>query len=853
MYDHVLADVHGAVRRWRRRAEAESPPAAEAPAWVVGEADRAAALERAAAQAVRLVEASRRDIRSTAADRADARAAATGHSSADTARLLLATKNPHADRDACLGAILARCTALGLDVHTVQRTRAADARDLAAALYGTAWLHFERGPLTKSAWQALESRFSGPRFKEIFGTDFSHDLVVSASELLNRTDIPEQRLLEIWNEGRAPLPRMVLEQRYGAAVARSLCGAEPALDWFHGQWPIGIQQISSGLVVFALRHPELLDGAPLLIVNGHCLALADRFQTEDGRGCVLIEAGTPLGGPEVAEVRSWLVGQDNRPDRCAPGSIRRDAASGELPIADSSLAVSPWANVLHCSDGYFAGMVESARALGHPPRGLLRAELDRMGYGNEEVDGLLLSDPVVSANRTERRLSERTRGLSLRDCSDTIAFFYPPVFGPHHGYGAGLTSGRLLAAMHGLSAAAADTAAFSTVSERRRPVPARPPVPEVRHLTAAADETVGRAALAAGRLGLLVPAGGTGGRFGGYRLPETDPRRHKPLAPVFTVAARPVCALDIRAANARYWTGATGGDVPVGVMVSASTRAGVETWASGPGADGIRPALYEQPGVYRFRPDGLVGDPGLEPTLFLHDFLLRDPEGRPSNKPAGTLGLIGAFVIGDAFRAWHEAGVEYLAVANSDDVGFRIDPAVLGYLERSPGVEALVLVVPSVVQRGAAGVKGGYLGEVLTDGSWRTAVIDGAALAPGEEPYPYLNTNQIYLRTSALRRLFSGTDARTRADGVRRVREALPVFAERKNVVLDGGAREAIQLFQPVAELLRVLDGVTAAATTRTHRAGRRGAHVPLKTPGDVAVAQRFLDEAATGDELRFS
>ncbi|MFD6194318.1 UTP--glucose-1-phosphate uridylyltransferase [Streptomyces sp. NPDC060275] len=770
-----------------------------------------------------------------------------------TARLLLATKNPHADRDACLGAILARCMALGLDVHTVRRTQASQARELAAALYGSAWLHFERGPLAAGSWEAVERRFSGERFRNIFGVAFSRDLVVSASSLLKRANVSEQRLLEIWNEGRRPLSRADLEVRYGASTARLLARDEPSFDWFHCPWPIGIQQISSGFVVFALRHPELLDGKPLLVINGHCLALADRFQTDEGRGSVLIEVGAAETGPEVSQVRSWLVGDDNRPDRCAPGTIRHDAASGDLPIAESALAVSPWANILHCSDGYFAGMAETAAALGGPPRGRLRATLDRMGYSDDEVRSVLMRDPVVTVGGTQLRLSERTRGMPLDRCAETISRYFPPVFGPRHGYGAGLAPGRLMGALQGLRAVAGSTEAFSRVFEQHRPIERTPPVPEVARLVAAEDEAAGVAALADGRVGLLVPAGGTGGRFGGYHLPESDARRHKPLAPVFTAVGRPVCALDIRAANARHWSRTTGGAVPVAVLASPSTRVGVRAWAAGAGAAGLQVSVYEQSGVYRFRKASMVGAAS-EARDLVEDFLLRDAEGRPSGKPPGTLGLITAFVIGGLFQEWTDAGIEFVALANSDDVGFRIDPAIVGLLERRPDVEALVLVAPAAAPGRSAKTKGGFLGEVLHHGSWQTCIIDGAAMANGEQDrYPYLNTNQIYLRMSALHRLFPGRGPDPRAEAARRVRDALPLFAEEKTVLLDGAPYEVLQLFQPVGELLRALHGVTAAVTSWQYTAARRGAHVPIKVTDDVAAAQCFLDEAAAGgDETQF-
>ncbi len=768
----------------------------------------------------------------------------------------------------------------------MKRTSADDADKIAGALYGTAWLHFERGPITESAWAALEHRFNDAAFAQVFGVPFARDLVVSAASVLSRTGLSGEQLLRIWNEGREPLSASDLTTRYGATAARLLADGQQSLDWFHCSWPIGIQQISPGLVAFALRHPAILDGKPTIVINGHCLALPERFRAPGGRGCVLVAAGAPANGPEVSDIRSWIVGEDNRPGRCAPGSIRRDAATGNLPLAAVRLPVSPWANVLHCSDGYFAGMMESSALLPGESHGLLRAELDRLGYTGDELASILLNDPVVRISGTELRLSERTQGLRLGDCVAMITSLFPPIFGQPNDFAAGVTPSRLMDSARSLRAVSGDAAAFSAVAETRRPTVT---VGDRRSVVRATDGSVGLELIASSRVGLLVPAAGTGGRFGGYDLPESDPRRHKALAPVFRAEGREVCALDIRLANARHWSAATGGQVRVAITTSGATRAGVTAWAADNGAAGMDVTLIAQPELYRFNAASLQKPADPLAPIFLEDFVLRSEDGSPNLKSAGTLGLISSFVISGVMDTWIRAGINFIAIANSDDIGFRLDPELVGYMQRRPDIDAVVLAAPagyrgwienngrkievrgdrtgwcideyghpvdrhSTADRHPVPDSGGFLGEIQTAQGWRAVVIDGAAVGGDTGDYPFLNTNQMYLRASALTRIFPPGSPEERAHHVGRVRGTLPLYAERK--IVKAGAQEsqeAIQVFQPLPEILRILEGITPLLTARALVQGRRGAYLPLKTKADISFAQRFLDDAArAGDELAF-
>jgi hypothetical protein len=867
MNDEIVADVTATVAQWRRRIELGETPPRGSSAWL---ASQGAVTEM-------IDGAFRRGIEVAAA----AEWHSVDFSDADTARLLLVTKNPHADSNVTLGAILARSLAFGLQVHLMRRASPTEADKIARACYGTAWLHFERGPITESAWNALEDRFDCPEFRDIFGVSFDRSLVLSAATVLRSSGLSGEQLSHIWNEGRNPVSSSELAYRYGTAVADKLTSGQPAFNWFHCAWPIGIQQITPSLIAFAMKHPSIFVGKPVIVVNGHCLTLSDRFRTEDGRGCVLIEAGVSRTGPDVADVRSWLVGSDNTPEQCAIGTIRRDAASGDLPLRAGVPPVSPWANVLHCSDGYFAGLVETETVLVGPPRGLLRGDLDSLGYAEDEIQKILLQDPVVLAGAMELRLTERTRGLALQQCVDAIASYFPPVFGSGNKFGGGVSPGRLTDSLQTLAETNGDIRAFSAVDEPRRPILK---LPKRERVIREEDEEAGLEILAGHGVGLLIPAAGTGGRFGGYHIPESDPRRHKALARAFRIADREVGTLDIRLANARYWIHVTGGRIPIAITTSSATRAGVQAWARGTGASGMQVTLCDQPGVYRFAAQRIGPQSTRESPFFREDFILRDSKGRPSMKAAGSFGLISSFILDGLLDDWMRDGVKFVAIANADDAGFRIDPSLLGLMRRSHHIEAVVLAVPvdarGSIKRANRFVEvrgdgtgwgldelgrrvqfpkldefhplpevGGFLGELRGPKGWHTIVVDGAATGRRVDDYRYLSTNQIYMRTSALARIFlCGDDHIQIHEQLRQVRDSLPVYAERKIVKLGNDMQEAIQLFQPLGEILRAMSGVTAVSTSWVAAEGKRGAYIPLKRKNDTSFAQKLLDYSSSFD-----
>jgi hypothetical protein len=813
--------------------------------------------------------------------------APVGEHQVPAARICFVTKRPHVASTTTLTAIIARILAFGVPVLDLRRLTGPG--DIGRALYPVAYRYFARLPSEEAIWDLLAREFDNPAFTAIFGARYSRGMVMTAHQAMEQFRLTECELTALWEEGRRPVSRQRLVSRYGAAAAKMILSpGQDSYQWFRGDHPIGIQRIAPGLMAFALRDERLGDGAPRIVLNGQFPGLAELF----GAGTVIIQAGVTGGGPQVHHIRRWLVGADSRPARCQPGSLRRDAHDGAFET-DGLTPVDSRMNILHCSDGLLTGMIESAGLFGEDGRaGALASELRAAGLTADEISSIVAADPVVSLPAGTARLTQLTRDLDLDDCVRTVVRLVPPVFGSANGYASGMS----IAALAGQLSALSD-GEFGPAE----PPPARSLRQLPRHPSELpdSDEAAGRLALADGRVAFVVPAGGTGGRFGGYDLPEADPARQKPLLPCFRAQGEPRCALDIRVANASYWQRETGGRIPVAVMGSPTNYHLLRAWQAARNPAGAADiAMYQQFGTYRlgYPPPDAADDSGNARWV---DRIVRHGDGTPSLKPPGNLGALTCLALSGILDDWLRAGVEFLAIANGDDVGFRLDPRILGYLRREPEVSAIVIAVPWGVQGTicAGAVRqdvradvsgwclvgsgrpatirlagepvpevvigsdvfpldqpafdvGGWLCEVPGAGGWRPAVVESAEHhAP--DARTLLSTNQIYLRVSALRDLMD-------LDGVNDVPAAVASFVarqpariERKTVTTDSAKIEAVQVSQAMSGIFQSLSTVPMLIN-RSASAGQYGGHAPLKTEADVPFGQHLLDECGHRDQLAF-
>jgi UTP--glucose-1-phosphate uridylyltransferase len=225
--------------------------------------------------------------------------------------------------------------------------------------------------------------------------------------------------------------------------------------------------------------------------------------------------------------------------------------------------------------------------------------------------------------------------------------------------------------------------------------------------------TKGLEAIARGELALCVLAGGMATRMGGVvkALVEALPGR---------------TFLDLRLAEIEHLSQQAGRRVPFWMMTSEATFGPIAA-ALGDKLDGRSIALFEQHVSLRLAPEG---------SLF------RGADGEPDVYATGHGDLPDALRASGLLRGFREAGGKYVWIANLDNLGASVDPALLGwFIERKEPL--LVEVVDKV-----AGDKGG--GPVRFEG--RRMIVEEFRLPLDFDPktVPVFNTNTFLVEADAL-------------------------------------------------------------------------------------------------------
>ncbi|HTQ04080.1 MAG TPA: UTP--glucose-1-phosphate uridylyltransferase [Polyangiaceae bacterium] len=300
----------------------------------------------------------------------------------------------------------------------------------------------------------------------------------------------------------------------------------------------------------------------------------------------------------------------------------------------------------------------------------------------------------------------------------------------------------------------------------------------------AALEERGAAALRAGKVALVVLAGGMATRMGGVvkALVEALPGK---------------TFLDVRLAEIDALARRYGQAPPLWLMTSDATDAGIRE-ALGARLDGYQVATFTQSLALRLTPDG---------KLFL------DEKGRPSEHAPGHGDLPDALKQSGLLGRFVEGGGELLLLTNLDNLGGTLDPALIGFHL------AHAHPVTSEVVDKLADDRGGI--PVRVDGKLR--ILEEFRIPPSFDPQTVrvFNTNTFYVDARALLEL--EMDWR--------------FFAVKKKV---GDT--------PVIQFERIVNEITSELSTVYLRLPREGASsrfLPVKDPAELE--RRRPEIAAVG------
>lgn len=332
------------------------------------------------------------------------------------------------------------------------------------------------------------------------------------------------------------------------------------------------------------------------------------------------------------------------------------------------------------------------------------------------------------------------------------------------------------------------------------PIDLRPDGATASEIAAYAE--VGREALRAGKVAVLVLNGGMATRFGGGA---------KGIVPVVEGHPR-TSFLAVKLAEVRQTSLELGGAIPVVIMNSFATEAATREHLVAIDWAGLRVGdryTFDQSIMPRVLPDG-TPLAELANAEELDDSTLFAAPGH-----GDTLGRLRG---SGTLAALRDRGVEHILVSNVDNVGATLDPMVLGAHMRAAEGGAAVSV--EVVRR-VAGDAGGCIAD-LPDG--RPAIIEGFRLPPGTDlaDFPHFNTNTLWLVASAMDRDFD-----------------LTWFAVRKKLAWpDGSEHDVVQFEQLIGQ-------VTERVPSAFLDVDRAQRFVPIKTREDLAAARGTLESFA--------
>lgn len=304
---------------------------------------------------------------------------------------------------------------------------------------------------------------------------------------------------------------------------------------------------------------------------------------------------------------------------------------------------------------------------------------------------------------------------------------------------------------------------------------------------------VGMSAIRAGKLAFCVMAGGMATRMGGVV---------KALVEAFDGKT----FLQLRLQDNARWTGRAGHPVPLWLMTSEAT--------DGPTRAALQ-AAHAPPHVQTF-----MQDVGLRLTR--EGTLFRGDDGQPSTYSPGHGDLPDALRRSGLLDRFVEAGGQHVWIANLDNLGATIDPALLGlFIER--GKQVMVEVAPK-----EAGDKGGI--PVWADARdehgatvRRLQVLEEFRLPRGFD--------------AAAVRVFNTNTFVVRAEALLRTRIRWSWFEVEKKV----GERTAVQF----ERLLQELTAAMPAAYVRVPRDGVAARFLPVKDHDELARRRETIRAVA--------
>ena len=206
--------------------------------------------------------------------------------------------------------------------------------------------------------------------------------------------------------------------------------------------------------------------------------------------------------------------------------------------------------------------------------------------------------------------------------------------------------------------------------------------------------------------------------------------------------------------------------------------------------------------------------------------------------PPGHGDIYAALLASGLAQKLLDSGRRYVFVANADNLGATVEPAILGFFAQSKAPFMM-----ETAKRTKADAKGGHLARrrdskrlVLRESSQAPTSASGGVIHEFQDisKYQHFNTNNIWLDLQAV------VDEASKHDGV----IALPLIANKKTVnPRNRGSRKVIQIETAMGAAIEVFEGAVALQVPRNRFA-------PVKSNNDLIVVRSDVYELGSDFKL---
>lgn len=352
---------------------------------------------------------------------------------------MLVLIKPDATKDiAIIKSIIERIFCYGYSISRIQVHDAAYYKihkEKIISLYKEAYEGYCRVSFSNEFYLNIKKIYDTNLFKFLFDECYDQKMVVSANTLIEAEGVSEEVIAEIWDQNRRNVNINDFVEKYAIdsfeqidndlqlckgnrkVILNNLKIHDNQITTFHSGECYGINKPIRSHSTLAVRDKRIRNGKPTIIVNGHVQGLIDIFTKPDSNLIISMIISGEQNSSSWNIMRQCFSGDNSNPDKCLPGSIRKNAWENNLLKRSMNITINGLRNVVHLSNGPLEALSEI--------NGFFDIPIDKIPFGKLLIDKgydldqikSMLNNPLCSHNKG---LFELTAKLEFDEALEVI-------------------------------------------------------------------------------------------------------------------------------------------------------------------------------------------------------------------------------------------------------------------------------------------------------------------------------------------------------------------------------------------------------------------------------------------------